>query len=322
MALIAQIFAVGFATWYGGGFLRQNPGAYGRADSAGAWLEVIQFILSSFTLAVLCVLLERRAEATAKLALPNGDSGLPLGMLAGAWLIAFPFFALQRGNMASGSIVYLAAEASQPRCSGRRVIAGALVGFAFVFGVAIIKLRNPDVSGAETMTAAALVSELSAWVAYKEIKRDIGELHYQYGYRIIVPLVLKFVPRGVYPDKPYNSGGYVAKHEHSAAAAAGLISAETYLGDLYLNFGIFGVLVGTALIGMFSGSTDAIVLYGRRDRLGRFLLILFYYFSLLRNNFSESIFMMGIALMLYMFARRIRIGHGKLAIGREVRWAA
>jgi len=64
------------------------------------------------------------------------------------------------------------------------------------------------------------------------------------------------IPRIVWPDKPIDSIGYIMTRDYvglSAYAAQFTSSAPTIFGDLYMNFGIAGVVVGMALLGLLAG---------------------------------------------------------------------
>lgn len=64
------------------------------------------------------------------------------------------------------------------------------------------------------------------------------------------------IPRIVWPDKPVDSIGYVMTRDYvgfSAYAAQFTSSAPTIFGDLYMNFGIAGVVFGMALLGLLAG---------------------------------------------------------------------
>ncbi len=64
------------------------------------------------------------------------------------------------------------------------------------------------------------------------------------------------IPRIVWPDKPVDDIGYVMTHDYvgfSAYAAQFTSSAPTIFGDLYMNFGMGGVVIGMALLGLLGG---------------------------------------------------------------------
>ena len=64
------------------------------------------------------------------------------------------------------------------------------------------------------------------------------------------------IPRIVWPAKPVDNIGYVMTHDYvglSAYAAQFTSSAPTIWGDLYMNFGMAGVVFGMALLGLLAG---------------------------------------------------------------------
>jgi len=315
-ALAVRVISTGPRAFYSGAQIFAVENKYGQADVAGALVEIAQFVLSALTTAMLYVLLERRAV---RMSYPESDRSPrrhpPLRLLALNWLIIFPLFSLARSMMLYGTMVFLAADNFVPRRGVRLVLPAILVIATLSFGVAVVKIRDTGMSGGPAIVAGtAIASELSAWRAYNEIREDMPELHYQYGYRIFVPLLLKIVPRGLVPNKPYNSGGYFGWREHPHAAAYGFMTAETCFGDLYLNFGITGVLVGAVFIGLFAGAVDAIRLFGRVDRMGLFLTVLGSFPTLLRDNLSESLFFIGSTLLLYTIVRSLRFEWGTVRV--------
>jgi len=64
------------------------------------------------------------------------------------------------------------------------------------------------------------------------------------------------IPRIVWPDKPVDDLGYIMTRDYvglNAYAAHFSSSAPTIFGDLYMNFGMAGVVVGMALLGFLAG---------------------------------------------------------------------
>jgi hypothetical protein len=87
------------------------------------------------------------------------------------------------------------------------------------------------------------------------------QIDYEYG-KSLLPLFLGWVPRSVWPDKPYPFSIHVntirgeTLEDRSASIAVGLS------GEGYGNFGLIGVLLWSALMGLSCGIAD--------DFLGRF----------------------------------------------------
>ncbi len=64
------------------------------------------------------------------------------------------------------------------------------------------------------------------------------------------------IPRIVWPGKPVDDLGYIMTRDYvglNAYAAQFSSSAPTIFGDLYMNFGVAGVAVGMALLGLLAG---------------------------------------------------------------------
>lgn len=134
----------------------------------------------------------------------------------------------------------------------------------------------------------------SKWVL--QILEIVPEKHdHLYGlsyYRLLfVP-----IPRAIWPDKPYNSQRIVAQW-----LKEGTVSVQTspvgVIGDLYVNFGMWGIL-GMTVFGMFFGKAD------RSSSLTQALLLSVSFamiFHLARGGFTNPL----INLTVYYFAARV-----------------
>jgi hypothetical protein len=64
-----------------------------------------------------------------------------------------------------------------------------------------------------------------------------------------VPAFLFFIPRSIWPDKPIASGGVITDLYYHTTTPTNNIP-NTIVGEMYMNFGVFGVFFGLLLIGM------------------------------------------------------------------------
>jgi hypothetical protein len=91
--------------------------------------------------------------------------------------------------------------------------------------------------------------------------------------------IYPFVPRFMWRSKPIlNEGGMFTlalRGGSGTADTAGSSTAVTYLGDLYLRFGLVGVLVGMFLLGIVAQSLTNL-LTGRMERQHLFIYILIF----------------------------------------------
>jgi len=75
------------------------------------------------------------------------------------------------------------------------------------------------------------------------------QLSWQYG-ATLLPLVFKFVPRALFPEKPLGAGALITSTFFPSAYAAGMTRSASFLNESYLNFGVIGVLAGMFLLGV------------------------------------------------------------------------
>lgn len=61
---------------------------------------------------------------------------------------------------------------------------------------------------------------------------------------------LAFVPRSLWPAKPVSLGLYLTRKFINSATITGV--PPSFIGELFLNFHLFGVIVGCALLGLFT----------------------------------------------------------------------
>lgn len=87
-------------------------------------------------------------------------------------------------------------------------------------------------------------------------------------------IVLFFVPRAMWPDKPV-VGGLIIGDDLYQRHYAGTPNLSYYVaGDMYMDFGYVGVAIGFLLIGLFAGIVNRLapVTYGGRNLVDLFLM--------------------------------------------------
>ena len=75
-------------------------------------------------------------------------------------------------------------------------------------------------------------------------------IHYEWG-SSFAELLYWWIPRAIWPNKPFSWSyqfSYIL-HKYNSADA-GSFSAPTFLGELYLNFGLVGLIIGSVLAGI------------------------------------------------------------------------
>jgi hypothetical protein len=91
--------------------------------------------------------------------------------------------------------------------------------------------------------------------------------------RTLVELVLAFVPRIIWPDKPGVAAGQLFNKEVIRGIGDTYVS-PSHLGELYWNFGWPGLIVGMTLIGMLLGFVGAKTSLAERASATRLLILL------------------------------------------------
>jgi hypothetical protein len=98
-------------------------------------------------------------------------------------------------------------------------------------------------------------------------------VHYEWG-SSFAELLYWWIPRAIWPQKPFSWSyqfGFILQKYNSAEA--GSFSAPTFLGELYLNFGLGGLIAGSVLAGIAAraayvyfvrrvGTKSALLIYG------------------------------------------------------------
>lgn len=302
--LLLTILSYGVAEFYAGAQLVAMIQDYGKANAGGAIVQVVTFALGTATSAGLYVLVERTVNVPGgpiDVARQRNRTRLAL-RLSFIWLLLFPVLQFSRSALVFGSLTFLSIWSRFARKSFaiRVVLLGLLALGFFVY----IGLTRAESLGSRLQVESLFISELTPWAAYRDIKTNIEQLGYQNGRTLFLPFLLRVVPRGLFPNKPQNSAGYYMSMLFPDLFAKGFVIAPTYMGALYLNFGMLGVLAGTFLFGIFSGRIDGIVIYRQFRRIGLFFLVFAIYLSLLRNDPAGTMFDLLISILVYFTISR------------------
>ncbi|MCX6983443.1 MAG: oligosaccharide repeat unit polymerase [Lentisphaerae bacterium] len=304
LVLAKGIMTLGVTKFYAGAQLVAVIQNYGKADPGGAISYALGFILSTLTVVLLYVWVEWTMNQPASFpTLFRYDTKKRLALrFSFIWLVLFPLVSFSRSGVAFGALTYLAirSKLSKKLLTLSTLLLGLLALAFFVY----VGLARAESLNANSGVRSLFISELTPWSAYREIKANIEQLGYQYGNTIFPSLLLKVIPRGLWPDKPYNSSGYFMTMLHPDQFQAGYALPPTYMGDLYLNFGLPGMLVGIVLLGAFTGRIDGIVIYRQFKHIGLFFIVFASYFTLLRNNIADSMFFLLVNVVLYFIVSK------------------
>jgi hypothetical protein len=288
--IVYEVFFVyGLKEYFSGAALVFQIKDYGRFDVASGWFVILSNALNITTVAACaCYLTESLVQKSA----PRFD-------LVVALMVIVPILNLQRSFVLFGVAFVGVAYVFSARVRGEQVLARvsatAIAGIlALGLGVYVGLLREDGLNpGSANGQLAGRVwklaeGEMSPIVVYAAFRADVGRIiDYQYGRSILGPLVFKVVPRNWYPNKPTNSAAFYASHYQPAAFAAGFAIAPTLWGALYLNFGYFGTVMGSLVLGVVTARLDSVYLQGRIVELKWFLIVYYNYYTLLRDDISN-----------------------------------
>jgi hypothetical protein len=184
-------------------------------------------------------------------------------------------------------------------------LAVAVATAAFVASIRGGKVNKSGSVGAQTDTVAMFASELTPVQAYGDITSNVEVLGHTDGRTIILPLLLKVVPRAWDPNKPLNSGAYYMSKIRPADWAAGYALPPTFWGDLYLCFGFGGAVIGSMVLGVVAARVDLAYRHTILGGIPWFLLLFANFYALVRDPLSESL--SGIILTMFVWAVANRI---------------
>ena len=171
----------------------------------------------------------------------------------------------------------------------------AVIFLAFILLIGSIRVKNMT-EGQGNYTGSvffigAVTGEFQNVLVYKVINDEIDSdnIDYTYGKTIFGPLIFKIIPRSLFPDKPINSGATISQLIQPSAYEAGFMLPAAYFGDLYLNFGIVGCIIGCLVLGSVCRFLDFNYINKNQYYLPHFVVFYYYFYPLVRNDISNSI---------------------------------
>jgi len=304
--LFYNLIQYGVGAFYSGQALLDQLSTYGKASVSGGVLQIAIFFIKYTGVAAVvlyvCTCLENRAKIRYR---------YPLALL-----VVVPILLLGRSDALTGAAFLLVVHAIDRRITAQRGAAGAAerqnrtqrvqrrsnqaiaiaiaLAVAFTAAVLIGGLRqesSPAAAQASTLErhAPLLKSELTPIQAYSEIRKNEDVLGHPHGSTIVWPLVLKVVPRALFPAKPENSGAYYLSRIRPNEFAAGYALPPTFYGDAFLSFGLQGAALLSLLLGGIVARLDVAYKKASFARLPAFLVVYANFYGLLRNALSESL---------------------------------
>jgi hypothetical protein len=317
LLLAVNISRYGIGGFYRGLGLIDQLSTYGKASVSGGVIQIATFLLKYSTLAVAIVYVQICLQARVKIRYRF------LLLL----LVVLPILSLSRSDALHGAGLLVVVNATARRIGGgsaaeadagspgasdgsdgpgfglprrrrlapkRRLSMGITMVVAIVAGLAIGSLRQNAIAPPTTTSPVArsvplLTSEISPIQAYSEIKANRARLKRQHGRTIVLPIVFKVIPRGLFPNKPINTGAYFMSVVRPAEFAAGFALPPTLFGDAYINFGMGGAVLACLLVGLVAARLDVSYKQGRLSRLPSFLIVYANFYALVRSPLSETL---------------------------------
>lgn len=250
------------------------------------------------------------------------------------WLIAvlvvFPLMRLDRSSLIVGVIGLLFFAARQralrsgPALARFSVIsATVLIAVVSAFGIGMLRSEVvSDPSSADSGPLSLIVGEVSPVRVVSDAILP-GAPRYG-GAPILGPMVTRYIPRRVFPDKPENTTTLYMLARDPETYRHGYMLAPSAFGTIILNFGS-EVAIGVSFA---MGSVLAARNNLRTMSSGTLAILFLSVYPIMRNDLANSVPALGLALLLYAIIRPKRTRHGTYAerkvYGRteEVAWAA
>jgi oligosaccharide repeat unit polymerase len=134
---------------------------------------------------------------------------------------------------------------------------GVAIGGLFVFSIGFIVVRQ-NIVEAKDLSIDLIVGDSNSWLFYLMhifvtfenfmalLNVTPALLHFDYGFNLIQPL-LQSIPRFLWPDKPGEAGSLLSLIMYPDSTGS---TPFTFLGNLYLSFGVVGIFVGMFAVGL------------------------------------------------------------------------
>lgn len=178
--------------------------------------------------------------------------------LAGAWVTGIALAYLNNplssprfmvGTVFLGGLAAVGGYATQRRF--RAVAGSALVGMLMVFPLLNVFRGSTSIGGSGHALSALQSGDFDA---FAQIVNTVDYVAHEglTGGRQLAGVFLFWVPRTVWPDKPFDTGILLANYKSYGFTN---LSAPLW-SEFYINFGIAGVVIGFFLVGMMARTLD------------------------------------------------------------------
>lgn len=282
--LIVLVTQYGFSSFYSGQMLADRISNYGRKSVIDSLLTVYSAFVDNFIIAIIVLYVRYKAVAGEK---PNYYYLI-------VPLLVLPFLVLSRSTFAFNVVTLLAIYAYFAKNIVRVyafLVPGAVILFAVTVYIGFLRLNSYQTTEdfSDVTSGDQFFTELTPIVAYKGVKDNLQTLNYQYGKTIVLPLLFKPIPRGIWQTKPNNSGALYIKEFDTGSYYAGFMIPLMIFGDLFINFGIYITFILLILFGVIISRFNYIFISKSNYKIDNYLILFVSFYSLLRNCLPESL---------------------------------
>lgn len=212
-------------------------------------------------------------------------------------LIGMPLVSFERADLVKHTLVllFLYGYTGLARRKAARPVVVLLVSLgialAAALGIGLLRSGNLDAEQHRSdQLEVILKSELTPVYAI-DFGLEPGAPRFG-GSSIYEPLVERFIPRRLFPDKAPNTAALYMELTDPEALDAGYSLAITGVGTILLNYGVWGTYLAALVVGFLVGSTRP----ARPERVGYHIVIYFMLYDLMRTDlvFSLSQLFVGV----------------------------
>ena len=164
--------------------------------------------------------------------------------------------------------------------------------YVFIFGLLIVfpmlnLFRN--YSGGDSFEQIGFFDQFSDmnFDAYSMFMRVLRDDIVTHG-RQLLGVLLFFLPRSFWPDKPIGSGAYVAEVQNLSFSNLSM----PFWGEGYINFGIYGIVLFMLILSFFTAKCDKIywtrIVYSNDYKQYQYMMLIGLLFFMMRGDLMSS----------------------------------
>jgi oligosaccharide repeat unit polymerase len=135
-----------------------------------------------------------------------------------------------------------------------------------------------------------LIDNYYVYEAYLKVLNFFpNKTDYLYGSSLVKPLVF-WIPRSIWEDKPEELTSFIGKLVYGHTKSQGYSTGMTITGEFYLNFGIYGVIFFSLLLGMITSFLiNRLLITKKESYIMISLMFIIYFPHIVRGGISLTI---------------------------------